>query len=365
LLFRKIIITGYKNYQSTSFTFSQRIVGICGLNGNGKTNLLDVINYLCFTRSYFTKSDSGNVRFGEEGFRLEGILENGNPDEKQKIVCIYRGPVKKEFYLDDVPYVKFSHHVGKFPCVMIAPDDIAMITGASDERRKFLDTLISQADPEYLQQLITYNKVLQQRNSFLKNEHSRNNLDLTLLDTFDIQLIKPGKYIHRVRNKFSQRLIPLVREFYRAISGDREDISLQYQSHLNDCDFMALLKSTRQRDLQSQRSNSGVHRDDVLFYIRENQFKSIASQGQRKTLLFACKLAEFEVLREMKKAPPFLLLDDVFEKLDAHRMRNLLNYVCHNNPGQVFITDTHKERLEKELAPFKNNVEIVELSYPA
>ena len=173
--FTKIALTGYKNYQSRTFNFTHRIVGICGLNGKGKTNLLDAINYLCFTKSYFSKSDLTNVYFGAEGFRLEGDLSmNGNTDEKSnKIVCIYRSSLRKEFFLDDVAYVKFSHHIGKFPCVIIAPDDIEMITGGSEERRKFMDTLISQVDAEYLQQLIIYNKVLAQRNSFLKNEALR------------------------------------------------------------------------------------------------------------------------------------------------------------------------------------------------
>ncbi|MDQ6762007.1 MAG: AAA family ATPase, partial [Bacteroidota bacterium] len=212
MTFTKITLTGYKNYQSQTFNFTQRIVGICGLNGKGKTNLLDAINYLCFTKSYFSKSDLLNVHFGAEGFRLEGEL-NGklHADEKpSKIVCIYRSSLKKEFFLDDVAYTKFSHHIGKVPCVMIAPDDIQMITGGSEERRKFLDTLISQVDPQYLQQLIIYSKVIQQRNSFLKNESSQKSFDRQLLDALDAQLINPGNYIYQTRSKFSEQLIPFI-----------------------------------------------------------------------------------------------------------------------------------------------------------
>ena len=169
MFFTKISLTGFKNYHAQIFEFKERIIGICGLNGKGKTNLLDAVNYLCFTKSYFTKQDVLNVHFGEEGFRLEGTLENETVENNsQKIVCIYRPSQKKEFYLDEVAYERFSQHIGKFPCVIIAPDDIGMITGGSEERRKFLDTLISQVDAEYLQQLITYNKVMAQRNSFLK-----------------------------------------------------------------------------------------------------------------------------------------------------------------------------------------------------
>ncbi len=360
--FTKIALTGYKNYQSQTFHFTERIVGICGLNGKGKTNLLDAINYVCFTKSYFSKTDALNIFFGAEGFRLEAeLLDRNNGSSKgQKIVCIYRSTLKKEFYLDDIAYSKFSHHIGKFPCVMIAPDDIEIITGGSEERRKFLDTLISQVDPEYLQQLIIYNKVLQQRNSFLRNE-AYANFDAPLLDALDAQLIKPGEYINKVRNQFCNQLIPLVRKFYKEISGKNEITSLSYSSHLNNEDFPQLLLSSRQKDIITQRTNAGVHKDDLIFLLNENNFKTIASQGQRKSLLFACKLAEFEILCAIKGAPPLLLLDDVFEKLDEERMKNLLQYVCKKNNGQVFITDTHKERLELALAEFADDVQIIEL----
>ncbi|MEP6628540.1 MAG: AAA family ATPase [Ginsengibacter sp.] len=223
MLFKKITLTGYKNYRSKTFDFSKRIIGICGLNGKGKTNLLDAINYLCFTKSYFSKSEFLNVCFDEAGFRLEGEIQNENEVNRiEKIVCIYRASQKKEFYLNEVAYEKFSHHIGKFPCVIIAPDDIEMITGGSEERRKFMDTLISQVDAEYLQQLIIYNKVLAQRNSFLKNEALRSRFDFSLLETLDEQLIAPGNYIHKIRKDFSQKLFPLVQEFYKNISGNNE-----------------------------------------------------------------------------------------------------------------------------------------------
>ena len=361
--FTKIVLTGYRNYESQTFHFDQRIVGICGLNGKGKTNLLDAINYVCFTKSYFSKTDALNIFFGAEGFRLEAELQNEKTPgiKAQKIVCIYRSSLKKEFYLDDVAYVKFSHHIGKFPCVMIAPDDIEIITGGSEERRKFLDTLISQVDAEYLQQLIIYNKVLQQRNSFLKNESFQLNFDAQLLDALDAQLIKPCEYIYQTRKEFCEKLVPLVKEFYKEISGNNEVISLAYSSYLNDNDLSKLLVSSRQKDILTQRTNAGIHKDELIFLLNENSFKTMASQGQRKSLLFACKLAEFEMLRSIKGFSPLLLLDDVFEKLDGMRMKNLLQYVCKKNSGQVFITDTHKERLEHALSEFVSHVQIIEL----
>jgi DNA replication and repair protein RecF len=362
MLFKKISLTGYKNYQTKTFDFTERIIGICGLNGKGKTNLLDAINYLCFTKSYFSKSDMLNIHFGREGFRLEGELQNEIEENKsQKIVCVYRASQKKEFYLDDVAYEKFSHHIGKFPCVIIAPDDIEMITGGSEERRKFIDTLISQIDPEYLQQLIVYNKVLAQRNGFLKNESLRATFDFALLETLDEQLITPGNYIHKTRKEFSEKLFPLVQQFYKTISGNNEVVSLEYNSLLNENNFSELLIASRQKDRLTQRTNVGIHKDDLIFLLHENVFKSIASQGQRKSLLFACKLAEFEILKKVKGFPPVLLLDDVFEKLDESRMKNLLKYVCRENTGQVFITDTHADRLQNSLTQFGNEVQIIEL----
>jgi DNA replication and repair protein RecF len=362
LVFTKIALTGYKNYHSKTFHFTERIIGICGLNGKGKTNLLDAIHYLCFTKSYFSKSDILNVRFGEEGFRLEGELQNEKDNEGvQKIVCIYRSSLKKEFYLNDVAYEKFSQHIGKFPCVMIAPDDIEMITGRSEERRKFIDTLISQVDAEYLQQLIVYNKVLLQRNSFLKNEASKNTFDTGLLEVLDQQIISPANYIHRIRKEFSKNLFPLIQDFYKSISGNNEVVTLEYNSQLNEKNFAQLLISSRQKDRLLQRTNTGIHKDDLNFLLNENIFKTIASQGQRKSLLFACKLAEFEILKKIKGFSPVLLLDDVFEKLDENRMKNLLEYVCKTNNAQVFITDTHLDRLQTSLSQFGDSVQIIEL----
>lgn len=224
-----------------------------------------------------------------------------------------------------------------------------------------MDTLISQIDAEYLQQLIIYNKVLAQRNGFLKNEALRGRFDFALLETLDEQLIAPGNYIHKTRNEFSQKLFPLIQEFYKHISGNNEIVSAEYNSLLNENNFSELLIASRQKDRLTQRTNVGIHKDDLIFLLHENVFKSIASQGQRKSLLFACKLAEFEILKKVKGFPPILLLDDVFEKLDENRIKNLLKYVCRENNGQVFITDTHADRLENSLSQFGNAVQIIEL----
>ena len=359
LCLNKITITQFKNYDLATFNFSERVVGICGLNGKGKTNLLDAIYYCCFTKSYFSKTDGLNVQFAKEGFRLEAQFENSG--EEQKIVCIHRGAGKKELSLNDVPYVKFSKHIGRFPIVMIAPDDIELISGGSEERRRFIDTVLSQMDGEYLQQLIGYNKVLLQRNSLLKRFAETGKTDWPLLEVMDEQLILPGKFIYKTRSQFSQSLIQLVEQFYHQIANNEEQVSLQYESHLNDTGFEDLLNRFREKDFLLQRTNAGIHKDDMAMQINGQPFKTTASQGQRKSLLFALKLAEFELLKQNKGAAPLLLLDDVFEKLDDNRMQHLLHEVCNKNEGQVFITDTHRDRLEETFNRLAVKHQVIEL----
>ena len=346
LQLHSISITQFKNYSNRSFQFNERIVGICGNNGVGKTNLLDAIHYLCFTKSYFTR-DVLNIQSGQQGFRVNGELELN--DKKEKAVCILRETGKKEFSINDSGYEKFSEHIGRYPCVIIAPDDIQIITDGSEERRRFLDALLSQIDKDYLQHLINYNKILAQRNSLLKSFYETGSKDLSLLDVLDQQLIKPGEYIFEKRKQFLFSFLPDVKKLYIEIAKQEEETELHYQSELNQCTFTELLHLNRQRDMAAQRTTGGIHRDDLVFNLNGQLFKNIASQGQRKSLLFALKLAEMDVLKENKGFAPLLLLDDVFEKLDEDRIANLLHRVCIENNGQVFITDTNQERLSQHL----------------
>lgn len=355
----KISITQYKNYDFATFVFTERVIGICGLNGRGKTNLLDAVYYCCFTKSYFSKNDGLNVQFDKEGFRLEGIF--ANEKESLKLVCIHRGVGKKELLLNDAPYEKMSQHIGKFPAVMVAPDDIELITGGSEERRRFIDTVISQMDAEYLVQLIQYNKVLQQRNSLLKRFAEQGKTDWPLLEVLDDQLIAPGKFIYDQRKNFTTGLIPLVQEFYNQIAGNKESVTLQYDSQLNQGSFESVLNELRQKDFILQRTNGGIHKDDIGIQLNGQSFKNTASQGQRKSLLFAMKLAEFELLKRNKGFAPLLFLDDVFEKLDDTRMNHLLHWVANQNTGQVFITDTHRQRLEEAFKILAVPCQIIEL----
>lgn len=339
-----ISLTQFKNYETRNFLFTERIVGICGSNGVGKTNLLDAIYYCCFTKSYFTRSDSQNIIHGANGFRIEGHFSlKGEP---LKVVCVLRETGRKEFSVNDEPYEKLATHIGKLPCVIIAPDDVQIITGGSEERRRLLDALLCQLDAIYLQQLMDYNKVLQQRNGFLKSMAEKKTTDYKLLDVYDEQLTRYGDYVFRKRKEFLLSFLPMVAKFYDQIAGHAEPIALTYESQLHETPFPQLLQRFRQKDIMVQRTTGGIHRDDLYAQLNNQPFKTLASQGQRKSLLFAMKLSEFETLKQTKQFPPLLLLDDVFEKLDADRMHNLLDYVCVQNAGQVFITDTHPERIK-------------------
>lgn len=359
LFLNSISLLQFKNYANRSFDFSERIVGICGNNGVGKTNLLDAIHYLCFTKSYFARTDINTTQQGKSGFRLEGNFEV--QDKPEKAVCILRETGKKDFSVNDQPYDKFSQHIGRYPCVVIAPDDALLITGASEERRKFLDSLLAQLDAEYLQHLITYTKVLQQRNSLLKAFAESGNRNFALLDVLDQQLVKPGDYIFDKRKEFLISFLPVVKHLYLDIAKQQEDISLLYESELLQASFEELLAATRQKDCFAQRTTAGIHRDNIEINLGNQPFRSIASQGQRKSLLFALKLAEMEVLKKEKGFAPLLLLDDVFEKLDEDRISNLLQKVCIENEGQVFITDTNEERLLAHLKQIDAMFQLISL----
>lgn len=359
LTLRSISLYQFKNYPLGKFEFTCRITGICGQNGIGKTNLLDAIYYLCFTRSYFSRSDAQNILNGASGFRIEGHFElNGEP---LKTVCILRETGKKEFYVNDQPYDRFSEHIGRFPCVVIAPDDVHIITEASEERRRFLDALLSQIDQQYLANLIDYTRILQQRNGYLRSLDNRRMADAGLLDTYDQQLIRSGTRIFQMRQQFLNDFIPLAVRYYSDIAGAEEGLSLGYKSQLLQGNFEDLLRANRERDILMQRTHGGIHRDDLEFQLNDQPFKSLASQGQRKSLLFALKLAEFESLKQNKGFAPLLLLDDIFEKLDEKRMHNLLSKVCLHSEGQLFATDTHADRIRQHLDNLQVQYQLITL----
>jgi DNA replication and repair protein RecF len=325
----------------------------------GKTNLLDAIHYLCFTKSYFSRQDQLNIHQGHQGFRVEGHFDLNEKEEKA--VCVLRETGKKEFSINDSLYTKFSNHIGRYPCVIIAPDDVQLIIGASEERRKFADTILSQIDHDYLQSLIDYTKILQQRNSFLRAFNDGFGRDLEVLDILDTQLAKEGALIFEKRREFLLKFLPVVKQLYNEICQRYENISLFYESEMHHLTLEELLKHNRQKDLMLQRTSGGIHRDDLLFNLGEQTFKSIASQGQRKSLLFALKLAEMEILKQEKRLSPLLLLDDVFEKLDEERISNLLTRVCADEEAQIFITDTNCQRLQNQLEKLQQPLQLIQI----
>ncbi|GGA83526.1 DNA replication/repair protein RecF [Puia dinghuensis] len=359
LRIKQISLVGFKNYEQATFRFDKRIIGICGNNGVGKTNLLDALYYLCFTKSYFARGDQANVLRGAPGFRIEGHIDNAG--QNTTVVCILRENGKKEFLTDGQPYEKLSRHIGRFPCVIIAPDDIQIITGGSEERRRFLDALLSQLNPDYLQNLIDYNRVLQQRNSFLKSVAETRLTDKHLLEVYDEQLVAAGTTVFQLRRDFLQQLLPLAGSYYTGIAGAEEPLSLGYESQLLHTPLRQLLRQGLEKDLYLQRTGSGIHKDDIDIRYADEPFRARASQGQRKSLLFALKLAEYETLKKAKGWAPLLLLDDVFEKLDRQRMRNLLERVCRQDDGQLFITDTHPERIRQEMEELGVGYQLISL----
>lgn len=354
-----ISLLQFKNYTEARFDFTKRIICLHGSNGAGKTNLLDAIHYLCFTRSYFSRTDAAAVQQGKSGFRIEGqFILNGIPEQA---TCILRENGKKTFAINGQPYERFSQHIGRYPCVIIAPDDAQLITGDSRERRSFLDALLCQMDTAYMEQLIVYKKVLEQRNSLLRGFAETGSKNFDLLDVLDEQLTGPATFIFDERKEFLVGFLPAVKHLYHEIARRQEEVHLYYESQLLEATQPELMKAARQKDLYAQRTTAGIHRDEIDIRFGEQPFKQVASQGQRKSLLFALKLAEMEVLRREKHFSPLLLLDDIFEKLDEERISNLLQKVCLENDGQVFITDTNEERLRKCLNALKADCEMVEL----
>lgn len=347
LQLKEINLVQFRNYANHHQDFNQQIVAICGLNGTGKTNLLDAIYYLGFSRSYFSRTDAQNVQHGKQGMRVSGNFIK--QDKKEEVSFILRENNKKELLVNAESYKKISDHIGKFPCVMIAPDDVELIAGPSEARRKLMDSILSQTNRDYLSQLIAYNKILQQRNSLLKQMAEQATISNDLLEVYNEQLIHSGNYIHQERKKFLSAFLPMVGENYATIAGKNEDLQLAYESQLLSTSFKDILAENLPKDKVLQRTSRGVHRDDIGIYLNDCAFKTEASQGQRKSLLFAIKLAEWEYLKMTIGIPPILLLDDVFEKLDENRMAHLLDQVCSNHFGQVFITDTHADRIKDKL----------------
>lgn len=325
----------------------------------GKTNLLDAVYSLCFTKSYFGKADILSVSHGFSGFNLTGNFKKDN--RSLPISLILRETGKKELWEDNEQISPFSLHIGKFPVVFIAPDDIELITGASEERRKLIDTILCQMDADYLKTLIRYTKTLQERNRHLKQSSNGGQIDQTLLDAFDDQLIQAGSFISEKRILFLREYIKLVMSLYAFISEEKENPFIQFVPSAETETYKDKMQKARQKDIILQRTSIGIHKDELELSLNNSSFKQIASQGQKKSLLFALKLAEFMTLKTHFGFEPILLLDDIFEKLDQNRLNKLLEWVCIKNQGQVILTDTHEERVQKSLQDISVSFQLIKL----
>jgi DNA replication and repair protein RecF len=339
-------VTQFKNYASLNLTLSPRLNAFTGLNGMGKTNVLDAVHFLCMGRNHTGLNDKNLIRHGDDFFRIEGrFLHDG---ERDTVVARYLRNKPKTFERNGSAYERLSDYVGRFPVVMIAPDDVALVQEGSEDRRRFLDVTLAQMFPDYLRALASYGGLLKQRNALLKQGH----FEPLLLEAVDRQLPGPSQVVYEHRKAFVADLEPVFRNLYAVISGDREQVSMRYTSDLDEGPLADLLPRALDKDRLLQRSTCGVHRDDVVLEMDGQAVKKFASQGQLKSFLLALRLAQYEVLREAKGKAPLLLLDDIFDKLDALRVKQLLGLLLDRGYGQLFITDTQRERLEPIVASF-------------
>jgi DNA replication and repair protein RecF len=342
---KNIQLINYKNFATKSLDFDAKINCLVGNNGVGKTNILDAIYHLSQTKSYFNPITSHNVKHGEDFFMIEGNFNDKERDEH--IVCSYKKGQKKVIKRNGKAYERFSEHIGSIPLVIISPSDRDLIIEGSDIRRKFMDYVISQSDKSYLKDLISYHKVLSQRNALLKYFAKNRTFDETTLKIYNEQLVLYATHIHKKRKEFISELTPIFREHYQAISNGNEVVSLQYSSQLtiNSLDDLLIQKLDKDRILQY--TSVGVHRDDLDLLIKGYPIKKFGSQGQQKSYMIALKLAQFDIVKKLSNRTPILLLDDIFDKLDDERVSKLINMVHKEYFGQIFISDTHFARTEE------------------
>lgn len=345
MILQSITLLNYKNFESESFNFDPRINCFVGNNGIGKTNVLDAIYHLSFGKSYFNPITSQNIKHGEDFFVIEGKYEKDNKDEK--IVVSAKKGQKKMIKRNGKAYERFSEHIGFLPAVIISPADRDLIIEGSETRRKFVDGVISQGDAQYLRDLISYNKVLSQRNSLLKYFAANNTHNQDTLDIYNSQLDDFGTKIYQKRLAFLQEFTPIFLKRYQVISNSTETVDLVYKSQLEDGPLIDLLQQSINKDKFTQYTNFGIHKDDLLFQIERHPVKKFGSQGQQKSYLIALKLAQFDFIKAHIGQSPILLLDDIFDKLDESRVSQIIKLVDEENFGQIFISDTHPERTEE------------------
>jgi DNA replication and repair protein RecF len=350
---------GYKSHTEAKFDFGDKMNCFTGRNGAGKTNVLDAIYLLCMTKSPTGLMDKQLVQHEAEFYRVDGRFERDGRNLRVVVKCPANG--KKSIESDGQSVVRFSDHIGKLPVVMIAPDDVQLVTESGEMRRKFMDTTLSQVSQDYLNALISYNTTLKQRNALLKHAAETNHMDHGLLDIYDKQMEGPAYTIFAERRRFFDAFAPVFAQRYAEIANDRELVAVRYESVLEDQAWHEIMLQRREKDRLLQRTTQGIHRDDLLMLMDDQPVRSFGSQGQLKSYLLALRLAQYAYLSEVCQQQPILLLDDIFDKLDMHRVEALLQVIQSDAYGQIFITDTQKSRLEVVTAELGNDVRFFEL----
>lgn len=359
MIVRKLTLAHFKNHSERHYELSPQINCFVGNNGVGKTNILDALYYLSVGKSFLGNSDSQNIENEHEFFAIHAEVQNEEKEDRLQIV--YSRDAKKSIKKNEKSYDRMADHVGYLPSVIISPYDSNLISDSGESRRRFLDSMIAQTDTEYLYDLIQYQKALQQRNALLKYFSKNRTYDHDSLDIYTNPISQFGTKIYDKRKEFIEELSPIVQHFYEIISGAKERITVTYSSPLHDSNFVQLLEENRERDRQLTYTSKGVHKDDLIFEMNNQLIKKIGSQGQQKSFLIALKLAQINRIKELTGKSPILLLDDIFDKLDDHRVSHLISLVNKENFGQIFITDTHRERTESVVKRINEESRIFEV----
>jgi DNA replication and repair protein RecF len=377
MFLQKISLAHFKSYEYENFEFSERVNCIVGENGIGKTNLLDAIYFLALTKSSISNQDALSINHEAEYMMIEGdfgifdfrfsisdleSIQSEIPNLKSEIITVslQRGQ-KKAVLRDKKAYERISEHIGRFPVVMLSPNDTDIIRDGSEERRKFFDGVMAQLGAEYLEDLLQYNRLLLQRNSLLKQFAERNYTDDLLLDIYSDPLVEVSLKLYQARNQFVTEFLPIFKKHYNTLSDSREDVEMFYESEVGAENFTQIFRKNRQRDLAAQRTTMGSHKDDFVFEINGFTLRKFGSQGQQKSFVIALKLAQFEMLTKVKGFPPLLLLDDIFDKLDDRRIQQLITMMVDGTFSQVFITDARPERTRQLLGDLGVEVKYFEI----
>ena len=342
MFLKNIKLLNFKNYKTLNISVSPQVNCILGINGSGKTNLLDAIHYLSLGKSAFNLVDSQNIRHQSDFFLIQSNYTKNT--KNHAINCSLKKTHKKIISLDAIKYEKISDHVGEIPVVLIAPNDTDIIRLGSEERRKFFDSIFSQADPTYLEGLIRYQKLLKQRNSLLHQFYDRNFFDPVLLEHYDKELITVGLFLHKKRQQFTELFHRYFLNHYNSLCEESESVSIHYKSQYTETSPVDLFKEKQALDRALKRTHIGIHKDDYDFRINDFPLKKFGSQGQQKSFLIALKLAHFDIIKEYKGFKPILLLDDIFDKLDDFRISRLMKMTADKHFGQLFVTDARPER---------------------